>query len=122
MLRLPFIALLLLLISMLPACDGQGPDEATVSARSLGDALFVTNTTQTRVYYFIVGRKASTLIRWAPQLNEDHSIAQGTTIRLTQEDIVGSKDEKEIFVHWWQAVEHEGQRRPGPIQSFIVQL
>ena len=60
------------------------------------------------------------LIRWAPQLNVAYSIARGTTKQLPPEQITGLEDEDEFFVNWWKAIVQDGQRRPGPVHTFIV--
>ena len=120
--RLPSL-IFLLLIGVLPGCEVISPDDGDVSARVFGEALFVTNGTEARIYYFIVGRKAAEVIRWAPQLDEDRSIARGRMTRLDRvDDVVGSEDEEEAYVHWWHAVEHDGEREPGEIHTFVIGL
>ena len=116
--RLPFLFLLLLLAA-LPGCEMFSSDEGEVSARVIGDSVFVTNNTEARIYYFIVGREAANLIDWIPRLDVEKSVTPGKTIRLDRkEDILGSSDEKEAIVHWWHAVERE----PGLVQSFVIKL
>ncbi len=122
MLRLSSL-FLLLLIGALPGCEMLGPDEGEVSARVFGDALFVTNKTEARIYYFIVGREAATVIRWAPRLDEERSVARGKTAWLDREDdVIGSEDEQEAFVNWWHAVERDGERVPGEVHTFVIRL
>ena len=120
--RLPFL-ILLLLIGALPGCEVLGLDDDEVSARVIGAALLVTNNTEARIYYFIVGRETAALINWAPQLNEERSVARGKTAWLNRkDDVEGSKDEREAIVHWWHAVERDGQREPGEIHAFTIRL
>ena len=122
MLRLSSL-FLLLLIGALPGCEMLGPDEGEVSARSIGDGLFITNSTQARVYYFIVGRETATLIDWGPHLDVERSVTPGKTAWLDREDdVMGSEDEKEAFVHWWHAVERDGERVPGEVHTFVIRL
>ena len=121
MLRLPLF-ILLLLIGALPGCDVFNADDE-VAVRVFGDDVYVTNNTEARIYYVIVGRETEKLINLRPHLDVEHSVTPGKTARLDlEDDILGSADEKEAVVHWWHAVERDGAREPGRGQSFVIKL
>ena len=120
--RLPLCVLLLFVIAVLPACEVLGPDEATLSARSFGDDLYITNKTQARTYYFVVGRGTAAAILWAPHLNMEESIAPGKGTRIAHENIFRRETEREVIVYWWHAAGRGTGREPGEIQSLVVSL
>ncbi len=121
MLRLSSL-FLLLLIGALPGCEMLGPGEGEVSARSIGDGLFVTNSTQARIYYFIVGRGTAASSLWQAHLNQEQSVARGKTARIDHDDIFRSETEREVIVNWWRADGRGLGRKPGEIHSFVVRL
>ncbi len=120
----PLLALLMitLLAGSLAACEVLGPDQGAVSARSIGAALFLTNKTEARIYYFVVGRETAALINWAPHLGLEKSVGRSATGRIAHEAIFRSETEQEVIVYWWHADGEQGQRQPGPIQSFVIGL
>ena len=97
-----------------------GEDE--VSAHSIGEVLFITNTTSARIYYFAVGRETAAHINWAPHLGREKSVDKGAAVRIHHEDIYRSETEQEAIVFWWHALERDVQREPGEIQSLVVGL
>lgn len=112
----------LLLLSLLSSCALLNPKEDEVSARSIASILFVTNGTDARIYYFIVGRETATLIDWLPHLNLETSIGRRQTARIDPEHLFRSETEDEVIVYWWHAVVREGEAAPGEVHSFIVRL
>lgn len=120
--RLPFL-LFLLLIVVLPGCGVFNADDREVSARVFGDDVYVSNNTEARIYYVIVGRETEKLIDLRFHLDVEQSVTPGKTARLDREDdILGSADEKEAVVFWWHAVERDGARVPGQGGSFVFKL
>ena len=90
--RLSSLILLLLLIGALPGCEVLVLGEDEVSGHSIGEVLFITNTTSARIYYFAVGRETAAHINWAPHLGREKSVGKGATVRIHHEDIFSFGD------------------------------
>lgn len=110
----------IVLICALPSCSLLAPDKGEVSVRSDESTLFITNGTNARVYYFVVGRGA--LLLWAPHTNLEASIVRGATAKINHQDISHAENAEEVIVYWWHAVKREGKVEPGETHAIIVRL
>ena len=120
-LQLRFFGGILLLCLFLPACSLLGTDDGTVSATASPPELTIQNQTDETIYSFTVGRQMAALINWAPSVGGE-GIAAGGEKHIQYEKILRSERGEEAIVYWWNAVQDDGERVPGEIQSIVVEL
>ncbi len=114
--------LLVFLVCLLPACSSFDASDEAISARSFNQSVLITNRTEARIYYFVVGRATSASINWVPHLNLDQSVARGRTASLRHAEIFRSPDEDEVIVFWWTRVRTVDGFRPGEVHGLVVAL
>ena len=104
-------------LSTLVAEDG--PLEAVATL----DQIRLRNTTEEKIYYFVVSLAESHRIDWLPQIKDEIALKPNQTLIIYREDLYFPDESTEVIVNWWQAVEHaEGGVKPGPVQNFTLSL
>lgn len=94
----------LLLVWCLPGCSLFEADGGTVTAQADTDRVTVTNNTEARIYYFVIGSGRVAVTEWVPHLDSKKSIAPGQSkvvpnARIPQD---GGYETK-LAVIWWYA-------------------
>ncbi len=112
---------LVLIALLLPACSLFEDDDGDVSATAVPPDLIVTNHTGETVWTFVVGARMATVINWAPDVKRE-GLAPGASERLGYDDLFRMEDDQKMIVYWWRAVQEDGERVPGAIHSFVVEL
>jgi hypothetical protein len=118
------VLILALLLSFLISCSvfESNEEAGEVLISSSAPNLIITNKTETRIYYFVIGRKAAARINWALHTNHDQSIAENATVKISHQNIYRSENEKEVVVYWWHTVIQGGAIKPGETQTIVVEL
>ncbi len=116
------LTVLALTICLLPACALLETTDGEVSIRSEGSGLFITNRTNDRIYYFVVGQTTETLIDWGPHRNLEASIARNESARVSYDEILRSEDEDDIIFFWWHFLETDETLKPSVVHSIKVSL
>jgi len=113
-----------LLLSTLSSCSVFESDEEArkVLVLSIAPNLIITNKTEARIYYFVVGRETAARINWAPHTNRDQSIAKNAIVKISHRDVYRAETEKEVIVYWWHAINTIGSIKPSEIQAIVVEL
>ncbi len=116
--------ILVLLLCILTSCSVFETDEKAgdVLVLSIAPHLVITNKTEARIYYFVVGRETAARINWALHTNLDQSIAKNSTVKISHQDIYRSETEKEVIVYWWHAVNAIGSIKPGESHAIVAKL
>lgn len=119
------MTLLALVVWLLPACallETTDGTDGEVSIRSEGSGLFITNRTNDRIYYFVVGQTTATLIDWGPHRNLEASIARNESARVGYDEIMRSEGEDEIIFFWWHFVDADEMLKPRVVHCVKVSL
>ena len=113
----------LLVLLLLPACALLDFTSGDVAANASSDQVLLSNGTEERVYYIILGRKAAARARWGQHLDSEISVKPGGRKKIPYRVFLYEGDEEEeAVVYWWHAEQSGDERVPGEVHSLIVKL